>query len=237
VGTRSATYEVTTQELTPDLFAFDAVTGAALSASVTSQPFKISGVTGSVPVSVSEGNNALFRVGTGPDAANIVWWSEGFVDHTATGKTLVNDRWVQVRLTSSGAYETARTATLNVGSSSAGFSVTTGSEPVSITISTGTVPDAEEGLVYAGFDFKTRAGVTGGPSADPATVADLSWSVSGGVLPTGMTLSTAGVLSGTPTQIGSFAFTVRAAIGADVASASYTIIVNDPDGSFVIEGG
>jgi hypothetical protein len=176
-------------------------------------------------------------VGTGPDAANIVWWSEGFVDHTATGKTLVNDRWVQVRLTSSGAYETARTATLNVGSSSAGFSVTTGSEPVSITISTGTVPDAEEGLVYAGFDFKTRAGVTGGPSADPATVADLSWSVSGGVLPTGMTLSTAGVLSGTPTQIGSFAFTVRAAIGADVASASYTIIVNDPDGSFVIEGG
>jgi hypothetical protein len=52
-----------------------------------------------------------------------------------------------------------------------------------------------------------------------------------------MSLSAAGDLTGTPTEIGSFSFTARAALGAQNASASYTIIVNDPDGSFVIEAG
>lgn len=238
VGSGSALYEVTTQDLTPSVFSFNAVTGATPSTGTSSDPVRISGITGEVSVSVSEGNGALYRVGTGPDAGNITWWADGFLDHTATGKTLSDGAWVQVRLTSSAAYETELTATLNVGPQSGIFSVTTGTEPVSITISSGTVPDAENGVAYAGFDFKTVAGVSGGPAGDPATVSDLSWSVISGALPVGMTLNgTTGLLSGTPTEIGSFGFTVQAAIGAQNASASYSIIVNDPDGSFVIEGG
>jgi hypothetical protein len=238
VGSGSASYVVTTQDLTPDVFAFPAVTDAPLSTGTNSDPVQISGITGAVAVSVSEGNGALYRVGTGPDAGNITWWGDGFLDHTATGKTLSAGEWVQVRLTSSAAYQTERTATLTVGTQNSVFSVTTGSEPISITISSGTVPDGEEGVSYVGFDFKSVAGVSGGPAGDPATVDDLSWSIVSGALPDGMTLNgTTGLLSGTPTVIGSFGFTVQAAIGAQNASASYSIIVNDPDGSFVIEGG
>ena len=237
VGSGSAVYTVTTQDLTPDAFAFSAVTGAAIGAATFSDPVQISGVTGSIPVSIIEGNGARFRIGTGPDVDNITWGVEGLLDHTATTATVANGGWVQVRLTASGAYETQVSTTLTVGTGAAGFSVTTGTEPVSITITSGTVPDAEEGQAYAGFDFTTVASVSGGSTTSPPTVNDLTWSVIAGALPAGMSVSAAGDLTGTPTQIGAFSFTVQAALGAQNASASYSIIVNDPDGSFVIEGG
>jgi hypothetical protein len=238
VGTGSALYAVTTQDLTPDAFAFSAVTGATLSATVTSEAVQIAGITGPVPISVTDGDGALFRVGTGPDAANITWGGEGFVDHTDTGLTVSSGEWVQVRLTASASYETEATASLTIGNRApVSFSVTTGTEPVSITISSGAVPDGEEGVSYGGFDFTTVASVSGGSVSSPPTVNDLTWSVTGGALPAGMSLSAAGDLTGTPTEIGSFSFTARAALGAQNASASYTIIVNDPDGSFVIEAG
>ena len=237
VGSGSAVYTVTTQDLTPDAFAFSAVTGASPGAATLSDAVQISGVSGSVPISIIEGNGAQFRIGTGPDAGNITWGGAGFFDHTATTATVTNGGWVQVRLTASAAYETPVSTTLTVGTRSAGFSVTTGSEPVSVTISSGTVPDAEEGLAYTGFDFTTVASVSGGSVSSPPTVGDLTWSVISGALPAGMSLSSAGDLTGTPTTIGAFSFTVRPSLGAQNASASYSIIVNDPDGSFVIEGG
>jgi len=238
VGDGSATYAVTSQDLTPDAFAFNAVTGATLSAGVNSDPVQISGVSGEVPVSVSAGNGALFRVGTGPDAGNITWGAEGFVDSTETGVTVVNGGWVQMRLTASASYETEVTGVLTIGNGTPEtFSVTTGTEPVSITITSGTAPDAEQDEAYAGFDFKTVASVSGGSPSSPPTVNDLAWSVTAGALPVGMSVSAAGVLDGTPTEIGSFSFTVQAELNGQTASASYTIIVNDPDGSLVIEGG
>ena len=45
-------------------------------------------------------------------------------------------------------------------------------------------------------------------SASGGTVS--SWSLAGGALPTGLTLATNGVISGTPTQSGTFTFTVQA---------------------------
>lgn len=235
VGSGSGTFTVETQDLTPDALAFSAVTGAALSATVTSEAIQVSGITGAVPVSIVEGNGALFRIGTGPDVDTITWGS--FLDHTESGATVSNAGWVQVRLTASGSYETEVSTTLSVGNGSAGFSVTTGSEPVSITISSGSVPDAERDQAYAGFDFTTFASVSGGSSSSPPTVNDLTWSVTGGALPAGMSLSAAGNLTGTPTEVGSFGFTAQAELGGETAAASYTIIVNDPDGSLVIEGG
>jgi len=236
VGAGSALYEVTTQDLTPDAFAFSGITGAALSSPATSSAVQISGITGEVSVNVSEGNGALYRVGTGPDAASITWTGAGFLDYTSA-RSVSEGQWVQVRLTSSASYDTPVIASLTIGSSSEIFSVTTGSEPVSVTISSGTVPDGEEGVSYDGFDFTTVASVSGGSVSSPPTVNDLTWSVTSGALPVGMSLSASGDLTGTPSQIGSFGFTVQAALGAQTASASYTIIVNDPVGSFVIEGG
>ncbi len=56
-----------------------------------------------------------------------------------------------------------------------------------------------------------------------------TWSLSSGVLPTGMTLSSGGVLSGTPTALGSFTFTVKATDADSCFSTkSYTFTVDYP---------
>ena len=59
-------------------------------------------------------------------------------------------------------------------------------------------------------------------------VSAYTWTVAGGALPTGLTLSTGGLLSGTPTASGTFLFLVKAADQAAVANPSYeqfTLIV------------
>lgn len=61
--------------------------------------------------------------------------------------------------------------------------------------------------------------------------APYTWSVTGGALPGGLSLSTAGVISGSPTATGSFSFTVQAqdsSVPAQTASKSLTIVVINP---------
>jgi hypothetical protein len=53
----------------------------------------------------------------------------------------------------------------------------------------------------------------------------LSWTISSGVLPAGMTLGTNGVLSGTPTGAGSYSFTVRVEGGGRSASKELRLVV------------
>ncbi|MEO8613106.1 MAG: putative Ig domain-containing protein, partial [Chloroflexota bacterium] len=55
-----------------------------------------------------------------------------------------------------------------------------------------------------------------------------TFAVTSGTLPTGLTLSTAGVLSGTPTTTSSFTFTVQATSGAGSGTKTYTIIISQP---------
>ena len=52
---------------------------------------------------------------------------------------------------------------------------------------------------YAGFSFSASGG------SPPFT-----WAITSGALPAGLTLASDGTLSGTPTSVGAFAFTVRA---------------------------
>ena len=93
-----------------------------------------------------------------------------------------------------------------VGSFSAGTSSTTGAANFGLAaIASGTpaittTSPLTSGVVGTAYS-QTFTG-TGGTS--PYT-----WSVSGGTLPTGLTLSSAGVLGGTPTTTGTFSFTVR----------------------------
>jgi hypothetical protein len=54
---------------------------------------------------------------------------------------------------------------------------------------------------------------------------NLSWTVSTGALPAGLTLGANGVLSGTPTGAGSYAFTVRVAGGGRSASKEFRLVV------------
>lgn len=235
VGPITRDYVVETQDLTPDAFTFAAVTDAALNATITSAPAQITGITGSVPVSVSEGNGGLVRVGTGP--VETITWGD-WVDNTAA-LSVSNSGWVQARLTSASTHETQRSVTVTVGNGSAVFTVTTGTEPVSLDLASSALPDGEQGVAYVGFDLKPLAQFEGGSAGSPPNASELSWAVTSGALPTGLTLAgSTGLISGTPSTIGAFGFTITATYpGGVAASRAYTIIVNDPDGSFVIEGG
>jgi large repetitive protein len=55
-----------------------------------------------------------------------------------------------------------------------------------------------------------------------------SWSVSSGSLPPGVTLSSAGLLAGTPTGTGDFTFKITAAEGSRSDSQTYTVSVVEP---------
>jgi hypothetical protein len=76
------------------------------------------------------------------------------------------------------------------------------------------VPGASQGVPYS-FSFTASGGVQ-----------PYSWSLAAGNLPAGLTLFPAGLLSGTPTQTGSFNFTVRVTDAANGnVTRAFTLIV------------
>ncbi len=83
---------------------------------------------------------------------------------------------------------------------------------VAPTITTTTIPAGQVGLAYS-----ATLAATG---TEPIT-----WAVTVGVLPAGLTLSSAGVLSGTPTVDGSYAFTVEATGPGGSDTQDYTLLI------------
>jgi large repetitive protein len=67
-------------------------------------------------------------------------------------------------------------------------------------------------------------------SLNPVTGPDVqaTWSLQSGALPPGITLSTSGLLTGTPTSEGSSQFVVRAQNGNPSATETYTLAVRQP---------
>jgi protocatechuate 3,4-dioxygenase beta subunit len=87
------------------------------------------------------------------------------------------------------------------------------------TLSIGPVP-LPSGVQYASYSQTLAVG--GG-------TAPYTWTLASGVLPTGLTLSSGGVLSGTPTSLGSSTFTVRATDAENcTATQAYTFTVDYP---------
>jgi hypothetical protein len=110
-----------------------------------------------------------------------------------------------VRVTDAGAPAQEATAQL---------SITIGSG--TLTITTGSLPDGRIGQAYS------EAVVASGG------VTPHAFSVSGGTLPPGLQLATDGVLSGTPSNAGTFSFTIQATDSsqpAQVATRSYSLTV------------
>jgi len=106
------------------------------------------------------------------------------------------------------------TATNGGGSPVQNFTLTITQPPAITSANTATFT-----LNTAGTTFQVT--MTGVP---PPTV-----SVTSGVLPTGLTLSSAGLLSGTPTQSGSFPVTLTATNGTlPNATQAFTVVVNAP---------
>ena len=83
-----------------------------------------------------------------------------------------------------------------------------------LTITTASLPNGVQGTPYS-----QTLTTTGGTGTN-------TWSVATGSLPTGLTLSAAGVISGTPTATGTASFTVQVADGVQTAQKSLTITVN-----------
>ena len=90
-----------------------------------------------------------------------------------------------------------------------------------LTITTATLPNGTVGTAYS----QTLAAANGSGT--------LTWSISTGALPGGITLSSAGTLSGTPTAPGTFNFTVGVTGGGQTATQSFTITVGVPTGPSV----
>ena len=66
-------------------------------------------------------------------------------------------------------------------------------------------------------------------TTQPGSPASASWSIQSGNLPAGVTLSTVGVLAGTPTTEGTYTFVVRATGGGGVSDTeTETLIVRQP---------
>jgi hypothetical protein len=86
-------------------------------------------------------------------------------------------------------------------------------------ISTTTLPNGTENISYS-----QTLSATGG-------VTPYTWTLKSGTLPTGLSLSTAGVISGTPTASGSFSFTVQvtdAEVPAQATEQGLGITINSP---------
>lgn len=102
-----------------------------------------------------------------------------------------------------------------LGSSAANFAITGGCP--TITVNPSTLPAGTRGTAYS--RTFTQTGGTGA----------ITWSRSAGTLPSGLTLSAAGVLSGTPTATGSFSFTIKATdANGCMGTRAYTLIINCP---------
>ncbi|MEO6119712.1 MAG: putative Ig domain-containing protein, partial [Terriglobales bacterium] len=95
------------------------------------------------------------------------------------------------------------------------FTLTVNPQPLQIT--TQTVPDTVVGSSYS----QTLA-ASGG-------VAPFTWTITAGSLPTGLSLSTAGAITGTPSAAGTFVYSVQLADGSSqIATRQFTTVVAPP---------
>lgn len=90
-------------------------------------------------------------------------------------------------------------------------------DPDELTIPAQTMPDAMQGEVY-NFQFAATGGVQ-----------PREWALVSGSLPEGVALGSSGLLSGTPSESGSFAFTVRVTDSAGInTTRGFTLVVEAP---------
>jgi hypothetical protein len=93
---------------------------------------------------------------------------------------------------------------------------------VTVNLSTASLPGAVAGRAYAGFDFRTALQVKGDPDFN---VAGVAWALASGTLPAGMSLTSDGKLTGTPTTAGTSSFQLQASYRTKTGVQAYQVIV------------
>jgi hypothetical protein len=97
------------------------------------------------------------------------------------------------------------------------FALTINPAPVPLSITTSSLPSGTEGVAYS-----AQLSATGG-------TAPYTWTIQSGSLPTGLSLSSAGVISGTPAQAGSFTVVYKVTDNvAATATQSLVLVINCP---------
>ncbi len=185
-----------------ELFAYWAVDFSIYGFGITptSQSFASSSGTGMVSVTAAASRSWTAQ-------SNAPWLTAVTTGGTGSGSAQYN---VAANLTG-----LPRTGTMTI----AGLTFTLNQQATcpNITVNPTTLPAGRAGVAYN--QTLTQTGGTGA----------ISWNVSAGALPTGLTLTAGGVLSGTPSVFGPFNFTIRATdANSCTGERPYTLTLNPP---------
>ena len=169
---------------------------------------------------VPTGTTFVSATGGGTLSGGVVTWNVGTVNTGVTGQTV--SFTVQVNATSgsvtNSSYTIEATGISPVSGAPVSTTVTGGGCPT-ILLSPSTLPNGAEGAFYS--ETISASGGTG----------SYFFTVVAGAPPPGLLLSSAGVLSGTPTAGGTFSFTVRATDSGECSgSQGYTVTISSESG-------
>ncbi len=174
-----------------------------ITVSPTTTPAATTGTAYSQTITATGGTGPyIFTVSTGALPAGITLTSAGVLSGTPTAAA-------------SSTFEITATAGTCTGKISYTLVVNNPACPT-ITVSQATIPAGTTGTAYS--QTITATGGTG----------SYIFTVSTGTLPAGITLTSAGVLSGTPTAAASSTFDITATAGTCTGKMSYTLVVNNP---------
>ena len=199
-GSFSVTLKVTDSAQATATQTFTITVAAALTITTAALPNATVGTPYSQTLTASGSGTFAWSVSTGALPAGITLSSAGSLSGTPTAP---------------GTFTFTVSVTGGGQSATQSFTITV---TAALTITTATLPNGTVGTPYS--QTLTAAGGSGA----------LTWSISTGALPGGITLSSAGSLSGTPTAPGTFTFTVGVTGGGQSASKSFTITVGVPAG-------
>ena len=154
-GEEGAVYvEYSQQDITPNAFSFSTYDGATVQETVLSDIVQITGITGTVPVTVSSpGFSADVRVCTSGASSSCGAWESG---------TLVgNNEYIQVRATTSNQFFTTYTVAVTVGDTTSNWDINTGPPPDSIP-NTFTIADVDGAPINTAVESEevTISGIT-----------------------------------------------------------------------------
>jgi hypothetical protein len=119
-------------------------------------------------------------------------------------------------------------ATFSMGASASNYFVVvpapgrTAVSPIAVALQAGVLPDGTSGTRYQDYDLHSLLSVTGDANFNPAWVR---WYLASGALPAGMSLSSTGTLSGTPSVDGSSSFEIQALYKSKSGTQRYVLTI------------
>jgi hypothetical protein len=136
------------------------------------------------------------------------------------GLSLGSDGVITGVATAEGTYPFTVRAAYRTRSGAQSYQVVVGA--ITVGLQSATLPDAMQGTAYS-YDLKTLLSISG--DAAYSTGTGVSWSVTSGALPAGLSLGANGVITGSATAEGTFPFTVQAVYKSKSGTQAYQVVV------------